>query len=177
MYVQVHVPSCVFATYFSMGFFFGWVIKLPRWVTTHLLLTRGWVKKIENSRALAFHFIFCTQPSRPPPQNTQLDRFKPEPFSPTENVPQASETLYLTPQTALPLGQPCTVCLERCFIVLNRPLRPPCPCELHRFNRNWPWPLGNPARLYTKFQTPVECATLKSFWYQRSCCKKNSIFV
>ena len=57
--------------------------------------------------------------------------------------PQASETSYMTPQTALPLGQPCTVCLVLCcFIVLNRPLRPPCP-----------W--SNPARLYTKFQTPV----------------------
>ena len=31
---------------------FGWVIKLPGWVTSHLLLTRGWVKNFENSRAL-----------------------------------------------------------------------------------------------------------------------------
>ena len=45
MYVQV--PSCVYATYFNMVFFFGWVIKLPGWVISHLLLTmltRGWVK-------------------------------------------------------------------------------------------------------------------------------------
>ena len=31
---------------------FGWVIKLPGWVTSHLLLTRGWVRNFENSRAL-----------------------------------------------------------------------------------------------------------------------------
>ena len=52
MYVQV--PSCVHATYFNMYFFFGWVIKLPGWVTSHLLLTRGWVKNFENSRALRY---------------------------------------------------------------------------------------------------------------------------
>ena len=32
--------------------FFGWVIKLPGWVTSQLLLARWWVKNFENSRAL-----------------------------------------------------------------------------------------------------------------------------